>query len=785
MKKKHHKRLVGGVCNIAVLTKLFLVAVMAVLTFASCSDDENFDDGGGTGDEPSLVISRSCDDYTYDVTSDKAWKADVDGDWLSLYTTSGNGPATLKFYAEENGEPDSRTATIRITEEDGTKTDVRIKQAGMADGEDNSLGGGVFRKHAVCWGYNGYGFYADASGLKGQIVNEKKAVEIMNRIAEGEESVSMEKYEVVENVESVGTSSEDYSESLGVNAGFDLDLPCGFSMGIKGEFSMEELSSSNKNFSKRRHKAIKYYKTMSVENLMAVMTSDDKQMELLKDSILTLGFRSAVKKLKNAIAGKGKPADEELGQFINTFGTHIVVSAQLGGYFDYTMTTEKSNITSKLDIKAGLDMGYKDMFSISGDASYDRVKKKIGENYTCKVKVVGGQAGILSAATNGQKGGCTNEDILKWENTITEKDALLIDHQLLAIWNIIPDEEVAEAVKSYLKTGKYVKANTQYELPMPKSDVTGAVKIPLSDFKNELDSVNGTLVYYVEAGGSYVAEICHEQINAISQERVFVVYPIVKNKPDYTNGFFIGDGVHVPGYVEWNDKEKDYSYKVAEGYDVGDVIDTVYARGEDHEMRFYGKNPAPESKWVTAAPQPSYARYFRIPESKMADYTCYCLSDYDIVKVGRHVWFREELQTVMGFNFRSFVPGAYEGKFFYRWEIVEGGIDTPQWRLPTEDDFKELKKLANTSAPFIKGGTTGLDINVKGEYTDSWGLNKECPYYFLLAANNKCIRIDMADASEMMIGSVSDLSLSSKSYLPVRLIRTDNFQYEKAETYTK
>ncbi len=171
-----------------------------MLFLASCSDDDVVAPDVPVPGEKEVVVNPACDDNTYSLQTDQSWKAEIADEWVTLYETSGNGSADLKFYTEENSEDEGRTTTLTITFADGTDEKVTIRQKGLAESGSNALGDGNYQKHGVCFGYNGYGKYADANEIKEQVINELQAKRLMEEFAPGELSVATESYEVIENI---------------------------------------------------------------------------------------------------------------------------------------------------------------------------------------------------------------------------------------------------------------------------------------------------------------------------------------------------------------------------------------------------------------------------------------------------------------------------------------------------------------------------------------------------------------------------------------------------------
>ena len=118
-----------------------------------------------------------------------------------------------------------------------------------------------------------------------------------------------------------------------------------------------------------------------------------------------------------------------------------------------------------------------------------------------------------------------------------------------------------------------------------------------------------------------------------------------------------------------------------------------------------------------------------------------------------------------------------------------------QWSVPTIDAFRQMQSMAATGEPFLKGKSTGFDLDGTGcatsekEVVRKWNWRKfrletsvtetvkdaEVETYFLLTAENKLIFIDIDGLEPMQYGEVGD---GKDYYYPVRFVRSSEFKYE-------
>lgn len=780
-----------------------LLLVFVALSNFSCKDSEltdNTPDINVPEADKTIELSRSDGTTTLQIPLSGEWTATSDGEWLTLINESGNG-IDAQVYNEQNDDDDDRSALVTYSTKDGSATyKVAFVQKGvLSDDRNAEVVADVEIGCGAGWGYNGYGKYADVSGMKGQIVNSTQLAIILkkysvtyngNLLMVDDKSVNETDAKI-----STGSSSSDMSKALGVNADLDLNLPCGFSMDITANYDKKDLSNSEKNFSKRLYRHIFKQRHLDANNVSALL-EDDNIPEKERELILSAGFRNMLKKLARTTESNRQ---NQVIKFVQCYGTHIITRGDIGGCYEYSMTTDKSDVSSDEDIKAALDMGYKKMFSIKGDANYDKMEKKVGSNYTSSVKIKGGNSLLLANAASNIEGGCSEADIKKWLETIKEGACTLVDFKLTPIWYIIPDTYetsdglyVADIIEEYLTTGNILKTEAFKKYQLPTVSTPAATKFELPTINDD-----STQVYTAWCAGQPVAEICKEYVPALSlRQRVIVVYPIKENKPDYKEGFFIGNEGHRAGNVMWYTENDSVKCKFTENsdYDLGEKIDSIYISNN-----IISGHSTKGSGYGIAGTEPTYMRFYK---GKSKD-----KGTYRIVKIGEQVYTRENIQSHYGFDGLS-VDSMLSviddnGQFFYQKTCLDKfGLATDTktltgFCLPSNDDFgKTLSSLSSYSSTFMQGGVSGLDLKsygyvkcstvIEGHYERKYRWLPFKTIYVVdgekeiseLEGKNSSYLITRDGWIRFLEGEKLEVQDSDDDRYPMRLRRIDGFSYQ-------
>lgn len=755
-------------------TGLFCLALMGLVS--SCQDDLPGGQISIENGEKKVVWEYTHGFHDLKIESEESWSLKiVEGEWVSIVDSVGDGDALAQLYCEQNSEEESRTARIQVRNASGSQKEILIEQEGVQISDNNAMVPVTTLDYGcgVGWGYNGMGDYANVNYLKGQIINTYKLDQAVREHPDdlGGETFVDDDTTVNETsaTVAVGSSITELTNSLAVNAGLEVNLPCGFSGSASANYSKSDMTNVNKNFSTKHYKHVFKRRRANIGNL--------SEAAALYPEILSLGFKGSVKKIANAQDIKAK--ESAIKRFISLYGTHIVTQGDIGGRMEYQMTTDKKQVSSEQDIKAGLEMGYKTMFNIQGDAHYNDMKKQIGENYTCSVVIKGGDSRILSGAANNVEGACTQEDIDRWIQSINESKCTLVDFQLAPIWEIITDEEVAAAVKEYLETGKILEEPEYKKYILPEISTPTTTKFKIPELSDE------TLIHTVWCGGQPVAEICQEFVSSLSlRDRVTVVYPIKSNKPDYSKGFFIGNSTHRPGTIDWVEKDGVYTpvYTHDLSYSFG-ACDSIFIIDETPSGM-----PKEATTYSLSGVEPTYHRFYKdnyLEGNKNGK------GNYPLVKVGKYVFTREPISSYWKVTENIHWERVYKWfsfqdvqKVYYSYDEINftyNGYD-----LPDEQVIQDLNKMSNNSIYdyIVDGGVTGFDLKatetpvVDGTFIDE-------AYRYVVLKNNKCGKIKDDGKSFIFVSyqnvdqtKAKDIIEQTQRQFTVRLCRKSDYSYQ-------
>ena len=111
--------------------KHLLIGLLAVAAAVSCKQEEVVETPSLELDKTSVSLAATSGEASFNVTTNQAWVATADADWVSLDPSSGEGSSeavTVKVTAEDNESTEARTATVTVQAGELTKT-VEVSQA--------------------------------------------------------------------------------------------------------------------------------------------------------------------------------------------------------------------------------------------------------------------------------------------------------------------------------------------------------------------------------------------------------------------------------------------------------------------------------------------------------------------------------------------------------------------------------------------------------------------------------------------------------------------------------
>lgn len=216
-------------------------------------------------------------------------------------------------------------------------------------------------------------------------------------------------------------------------------------------------------------------------------------------------------------------------------------------------------------------------------------------------------------------------------------------------------------------------------------------------------SFKNSNVYRVYNGGKPVAEICKEYLNSEAlSSRAIVIYPVLDNgKTDLSGGTVLQlldqEEAINGGKIRWNSGTNSFSYQKGNST----PISQIYLNDKKEIL-------LDKTDDVINVNVVGYT---------LKDLRNGTLKEYPIVKIGTQYWMNTELnatayqtgkellqQTNLGEGAGYFKPDNYDIYFYNGEALLNGKLNPVGWRIPSEEDWKQLKKYTNESTASLKTG---------------------------------------------------------------------------------
>lgn len=321
--------------------------------------------------------------------------------------------------------------------------------------------------------------------------------------------------------------------------------------------------SLEEDVAKVKIKTVLSSRTVDVGMLKSLNMSLDPKDD---SSILALEYRTAVRDLiqKYGASVNNIPVTE-INSFCENFGTHLVVSADLGGVAELQMAIERSTCIETTD---AVEEVQSEIFGIPGGcdnpqkwSSVDSLKNL---KYKAKLFVYGGSEATINAmrqkVSPEEQGTIATSEYRDWAASIvcqpggSENNATFVRGRYVPLYELVPEDEV-EARQMLMGI---------YELYLKDSAPTADPDEPPYGFFDVRQTGEGdgyllpnSDVRIVEQDEHGAALLCMEYVPSIRGDRPCVVaYPLIRGKdgrsrPYLYGGFFVGDEDHRPGVVKW------------------------------------------------------------------------------------------------------------------------------------------------------------------------------------------------------------------------------------------
>lgn len=261
------------------------------------------------------------------------------------------------------------------------------------------------------YGYDVFGNYADQKSKKRYCLFKYSDFE---PTPIGSEQYNVPKYVFLENISDhiiktvSGESIRDYAQSLSVKAGLGVDAKF-FKGSIDATYSTSVSGTEQK-----------FFYTYMDANIKWRVSFDERDLPMLK-TILDPRFKSDLATMPPA-------------RLFETYGTHYIASAYLGGRADFTSVSTVTEKTTTKDIGLAVEAEYK---VVTANVKIDDAKKQTLSNANTKtsLRVTGGNSQFANNISN-------QETYNLWASGI-ERMPVLADfdkNSLKPIWDFCEDE---------------------------------------------------------------------------------------------------------------------------------------------------------------------------------------------------------------------------------------------------------------------------------------------------------------------------------------------------------
>ena len=311
-----------------------------------------------------------------------------------------------------------------------------------------------------------------------------------------------------------------------------------------------------------------YKAHMFIKHVMATMTIDVGMLHCMaldnlneEDNVLEADFRDAVAELVNI--GEANIDTAKAVKFSEKYGTHLVVSSNLGGMIELQMQINRDSCVDKEYTTQQVieDVLGQQNVKTSKPLNLKETVRKNTVEYEGEINVKGGRKGDCDSLHrtfdhhDAAAKKISDGDYYGWANNISiEPDsynAAFVSGRFLPYYQLFENADTRKVLRKvyelYLK--KEAPTKEIYEPPYGIIPVAGNY---------------GPDVRVVSSGSDKAAILCQEYVPSIRSDKPCVVaYPLIrgkdgKSRPFFYTGLFVGDESHRPGRVIWQGSASTY-----------------------------------------------------------------------------------------------------------------------------------------------------------------------------------------------------------------------------------
>ena len=311
-----------------------------------------------------------------------------------------------------------------------------------------------------------------------------------------------------------------------------------------------------------------YKAHMFIKHIMATMTIDVGTLHCLKvddlndaGSVLEADFRKAVAELVKK--GEKNVTEDDATKFSKMYGTHLVVSSNLGGMIELQMEIERDSCVDKeYTTQQVIEVIMGEKVSKTNNSQVIKQISKHTVQYQGNINVKGGDSidcKKLHRTFDEKKAAevkISDGDYYGWANNISIEassyNASFVSGRFLPFYQLFEDEATRKVMRQVYQMYLKKEAPTQ-EIYEPDYGV-----MPVADNF-------GADVRVASAGDDKSCIICQEYVPSIRSDKPCVVaYPLIRGtdgkvRPYLYAGLFVGDESHRPGRVIWEGSASVYT----------------------------------------------------------------------------------------------------------------------------------------------------------------------------------------------------------------------------------
>ena len=307
-----------------------------------------------------------------------------------------------------------------------------------------------------------------------------------------------------------------------------------------------------------------YKAHMFIKHIMSTSTIDVGMLHYLIDNgenVLEEEFLKAVQELvKNGEAGI---TEANATQFAETYGTHLVVSANLGGMIELQMEINRDSCVDKVyTTQQVTEVILGKQVTKTGNSKVIKELSTHTVQYHGQIQVKGGNSEDCTKLhrtfdeTKAEAVKISDGDYYGWATGISVEpasfNASFVSGRFLAFYELFEDVNTRKALRK------------AYELYLKKEAPTQEVYEP--DYGVMPVKGNyGQDVRVASSGSNKSCIICQEYVPSIRSDKPCIVaYPLIrgadgKERPFLYSGLFVGDESHRPGRIIWEGSSSVYT----------------------------------------------------------------------------------------------------------------------------------------------------------------------------------------------------------------------------------